>query len=112
MPRISRIFLRLGYEVFHVPGVSRAWRHDFGDRSYLLITDLGGYDLPEPGGPYAGMYFSARDELIECIPLMSSPRTLLGWIRHTERLSRAGGIGTTLRPFHKLNSAGSLRAEG
>lgn len=87
MPRISPTFLRLGYEVWSVPGISRAWRREFADRSYLLITDIGGYDLPEIGGPYAGMYLSATDELIECVPWMFSARNLFGWVRHTERLA-------------------------
>lgn len=89
MPRVSQTFLRLGYEVWSVPGVSRAWRREFADRSYLLITDIGGYDLPEVGGPYAGMYLSAHDELIECVPWIPNSRNLFGWLRHTERLALA-----------------------
>lgn len=87
MPRISLMFLQQGYELFYVPGISRAWRRELPNRSYLLITDIGGYDLPEPGGPYSGMYLSAQDELIEFIPWMPDARGLFGWVRHAERLA-------------------------
>ena len=86
MPRSSRLFPRLGFKVWQVPGVSRAWHRELADRSYLLITDLGGYDLPEPGGPYAGMYLSAQDELIEFVPWLGDTAALSDWLRHVGRL--------------------------
>ena len=95
MPRIGQIFLRLGYEVFSVPGVSRAWRREFADRSYLIVTDLGGYGLPEPGGPYSAMYFSSADRLIESIPELTDPHQLYHWVCHVERLSRSPGRPAT-----------------
>lgn len=81
------MFQRLGYDVFQVPGISRAWRYELSDRSYLLITDIGGYDLPQPGGPFSGMYLSGRDELVEIVPCLDSARDLFQWVRHIERLA-------------------------
>lgn len=87
MPRISRLFPRLGYEVWQVSGVSRAWYRELPDRSYVLITDIGGYDLPEVGGPYAGMYLSAQNELIEFAPWLRHTAALSDWLRHVTRLA-------------------------
>src|SRR5262245_30247945 len=99
--RISLMFLQLGYELFHTPGVSRAWRHEYPDRSYLLITDIGGYDLPEPGGPYSGMYLSAGGDLIEIIPFARHTRDLFRWVQHTERLASRGNPARS-NPIHRV----------
>lgn len=87
MPRISLMFLQLGYELFHVPGISRAWRREFADRSYVLITDIGGYDLPEPGGPYSAMHLSSRYELLDINPCLNTTRELFAWIQRLERIA-------------------------
>lgn len=87
MPRISLMFLQLGYELFHVPGISRAWRREFADRSYVLVTDIGGYDLPEPGGPYAAMHLSSRYDLLDINPCLFTTRELFVWIQRLERIA-------------------------
>lgn len=86
MPATSRLFVDLGFQVWHIPGVSRAWKREYSDGSFLLITDAGGYDLPEPTGPWSGMYLSRRDEFIESAPFAHRMKEIVGWIRHTERL--------------------------
>ena len=86
MPSTSRLFVELGFQVWHIPGVSRAWKREYADGSFLLITDAGGYDLPEPKGPWSGIYLSRRDEFIELAPLARRMKEIIGWIRHTERL--------------------------
>ncbi len=86
MPATSRLFLTLGFHVWHIPGVSRAWRREFADGSFLLVTDSGGYDLPEPQGPWSGMFLSGRDEFIELAPPARRMQQIVRWIRHTERL--------------------------
>ena len=86
MPATSRLFVDLGFQVWHIPGVSRSWKREYADGSFLMITDAGGYDLPEPKGPWTGMYFSRRDEFIESAPFADRMKEIVGWIRHTERL--------------------------
>jgi len=86
MPATSRLFLDLGFQVWHIPGVSRAWKREYSDGSFLLITDAGGYDLPEPTGPWSGIYLSHRDEFLELAPLARRMKEIIRWIRHTERL--------------------------
>lgn len=86
IPTIGTCFWRLGFKVWQVPGMSRAWRYEFTDGSYVLVTDLGGYDLPELGGPYAVMSLSPTDELIESREWLHSTGQLFRWLKHTERL--------------------------
>jgi len=76
---------RLGFEIWHLPGISRAWRYDFADGSYLLVTDLGGYDLPEPGGPFSAIALTLDDELIDAQPYLLSAAQLF---RRFLRMSR------------------------
>jgi hypothetical protein len=85
MPSTSRWFIDMGFSVAQTPGVSRAWQYDFVDGSYLLITDVGGYDLPEPGGPYCGMHLSRRSELLEFVALLWRTSDLFRWFRHVQR---------------------------
>lgn len=86
MPATSRWFLRLGFEVWHVPGISRAWRYDFADGSFVLVTDLGGYDLPEPGGPYSAMSLSAANELVDYQEWLRDTKDLFRWFSRMSRL--------------------------
>ncbi len=86
MPATSRWFLRLGFEVWHVPGISRAWRYDFADGSFVLVTDLGGYDLPEPGGPYSAMSLSAANELVDYQEWLRDTKDLFHWFSRMSRL--------------------------
>ncbi|HWL07828.1 MAG TPA: hypothetical protein VNQ76_05470 [Planctomicrobium sp.] len=83
--RANCTFQRLGFTVEHTPGVSRAWRYDFTDRSYLLVTDVEGYDLPEPGGPYSATWLSARNELLEFIPELLQTKDLYRILRRGQR---------------------------
>ncbi len=78
-------FGRLGFQVWHCPGVSRAWRRILPAGDSVLITDVGGFDLPERGGPYAALLLSPRDELVEFEPFFERLGDLVHWIRHTER---------------------------
>ena len=86
IPTTETWFWRLGFQVWQVPGMSRAWRYEFTDGSYVLVTDLGGYDLPDLGGPYAVMSLSPTDELIESHEWLHSTGQLFRWFKHTERL--------------------------
>jgi len=87
MPSTSNWLHRLEFEVWQVPGVSRAWRREFADGSYVLVTDPGGYDLPETGGPYSAMALTATDELRELQPLFSTTQDIYRWLRHCQRLT-------------------------
>jgi hypothetical protein len=77
---------QLGFHVWCVGGVSRAWRRFQDDGSYLLVTDVGGYDLPEPNGPYQAMLLTAQDELVEIQPPFWQASRLVRWLRRFERL--------------------------
>jgi len=87
-PAANCWFVELGFEVYHSPGVSRAWRRVLDDGSYLLVVDVGGYDLPPTGGPYSGMHLSARLELLDRAPLLPRTKDLFQWLRHLERKQR------------------------
>ena len=78
---------QLGFHVWCVPGVSRAWRRFQDDGSYLLVTDVGSYDLPEPNGPYQAMLLTAQDELVEIQPLIWQASRLVHCLRRFERLA-------------------------
>lgn len=86
MPTTSEWFLRFGFTIWHTPGVSRAWRYDFAGGSYVLVTGLDGFDLPEWGGPYSAMLFSSTDELIEYQEYLSSTKQFVYWFNHASRL--------------------------
>ena len=75
----------LGFVVFHTPGIARAWKYDFPDGSSLLATDLEGFDLPLPNGPFTVVKLSHRDELIEAAPLLLQPKDLYRYLRHMQR---------------------------
>ncbi|WP_165252622.1 hypothetical protein [Paludisphaera soli] len=77
----------LGFELVHEPGISRAWRLDLAG-GYLLITDVGGYDLPEVGAAASAYRFTRGDELEEFVEVLLDARSLHAWIRRARR--RAG----------------------
>lgn len=85
MPITSSWFSKLGFEVLNCPGVSRAWQYDLADGSFVLITDLGGYDLPEPGGPYSAMVLSSANDLGEVCANLATPRSLFQWFARVRR---------------------------
>jgi hypothetical protein len=85
MPATSRWFVEMGFAVFCVPGISRAWQYELEDGSYLLVTDIGGYDFPPPGGPYSCMHLSRRNELLEFAALLWRTGELFQWLRHVQR---------------------------
>jgi hypothetical protein len=82
---------RLGFHVWHRGGVCRAWERLLSDGSYILVTDVGGYDLPDPAGPYSGWLLSAADSLLECRTLLQTPRQLCRWLRHADRIAARRG---------------------
>ena len=67
----------LGFSVVLAPGISRAWRAELRDGRYILITDIGGFDLPDPKDPFSAACLSMQDELLEFAPLLSSTTDLL-----------------------------------
>jgi hypothetical protein len=81
---------QLGFHIWCIGGVSRAWRRFQRDGSYLLVTDVGGYDLPELHGPYQAMQLTANDELVEVRSPIRRASRLVRWLGRRERL--ANGI--------------------
>jgi hypothetical protein len=85
MPATSPVFTRLGFDVCSVAGVSRAWRYEFDDGCSLLVTDIGGFDLPEPHGPFAALCMSRGDEQVDFQPLLCDTKALYRWFRRQVR---------------------------
>jgi hypothetical protein len=77
---------QLGFHIWCVGGIARAWRCFQRDGSYLLVTDIGGFDLPELHGPYQAMQLTANDELVDVQPLIRQASRLVRWLRRRERL--------------------------
>jgi hypothetical protein len=90
MPSSSPLLPRLGFEVWQVPGVSRAWRREFEDGSFLLVTDLGGFDLPESGGPYCPMFLSRQFQLLSCTQEPVAARGLFEFFNQACRRATRG----------------------
>ena len=86
MPVKRHLFPMLGFVVSHTPGIARAWRYEFPDGSSLLVTDLEGFDLPHPDGPYAVLYLSPRDELLEVVSELQRPKDVYRFVRRKQRL--------------------------
>jgi len=86
MTPIDRWLDGCGFDVWHVPGVSRCWRLQLSAGDSVLITDPGGYDLPEPGGPYLAICLTAGDDPLEGPTLLTETRQLVVWLRHVQRL--------------------------
>jgi len=76
-----------GWEVWHVPGLSRAWRCEFSDGHAILVTSVDGFDLPEGGGPYAALYLSPHDDCLAHEDYLAGPRQLARWLRRMHRLN-------------------------
>ncbi len=77
----------IGFERMHTPGISRAWRLEIED-GYILITDIGGYDLPEIGEPASAYIFSKYDELLEFEGFLKDSQAVLDWVHSAMRRSR------------------------
>jgi hypothetical protein len=82
----------LGFECMHTPGISRAWQLHIDD-GYILITDIGGYDLPEIGAPAAAYVFSDADEVLEFEEFLKDSHALFNWVRSARRRSRRRSQG-------------------
>lgn len=91
-PSTSPEFVRLGFHVWSVPGVSRAWRYEFDDGRFVLVTDTGGYDLPEPTGPYVAICLSGRNEQLDFQPLLRDMKAVYRWFRRQSRGSTAAAL--------------------
>ncbi|HEY1602280.1 MAG TPA: hypothetical protein VGG64_21940 [Pirellulales bacterium] len=77
---------RLGFYVWYVPGISRAWRLDFASRDHLLVTDVGGYDLPGTGGPYASILVLSTGAATELHSCLNGTIELVDWVERTIQL--------------------------
>jgi hypothetical protein len=82
----------LGFECMHTPGISRAWQL-YIDDGYILITDVGGYDLPEIGAPATAYVFSNADEVLEFEEFLNDSQALFNWVRSARRRSRRRSQG-------------------
>jgi hypothetical protein len=60
---------------------------------YILVTDIGGYDLPELGAPAMTYVFSKDDEVLEFEGFLKDSRTLFDWVCDARRRSRRRMMG-------------------
>jgi hypothetical protein len=74
-------FVSQGFVVWHVPGMSRAWRREMPDGSYLLVTDLSGFDLPAAGETCIACHFTALDEILRHSTDLNDEDSLSAWIQ-------------------------------
>lgn len=77
-------FAAQGFTIWHVPGMSRTWRRELPDGSYLLVTDPSGFDLPAAGEACAAMHLGGHDEALNYTADIVDEIALLAWI-HTRQ---------------------------
>ncbi|QDT56902.1 hypothetical protein Pan44_49640 [Caulifigura coniformis] len=77
-----------GWKQDHIPGISRGWRREFPDGSWLLVTNVDGFDLPDPGGPYVATYLTRQDEPLHHADYLADPRELIRWVHRMNRLNQ------------------------
>jgi hypothetical protein len=86
MSKAGSVFAE-GWDVWHVPGFSRAWRREFPDGHSVLVTGIDGFDLPDDGGPYAALYLSPHDDCVEHDDYLAEPRHLVRWLGRMDRIN-------------------------
>lgn len=74
-------WIERGFRVDHKPGVSRAWVRVEKDGRQLILTDLGGFDLPSRGGPFQVCVISRDDEMLDGPVQHSNRLALARWLR-------------------------------
>ena len=79
---LDRRLMRLGFRLWHIGGVSKAWRKFDRDGGYVLVTDVGGCDLPEENGPFLVWAFTTADDLQDDVLFAGSRAELLAILTH------------------------------
>ncbi len=74
--------LAWGFQLCHHGGISRAWQRILEDGRVLLVTDEGGFDLPEPDGPFHLIELSPDQEMIGEVVRLGNPLALRHYLGH------------------------------
>ncbi|SMP45888.1 hypothetical protein SAMN06265222_10218 [Neorhodopirellula lusitana] len=74
-------WIERGFQVHHKPGVSRAWVRAESDGRQLILTDLGGFDLPSRDGPFQACVLSADNVLLDGPVQIPTRLALARWLR-------------------------------
>lgn len=72
------------FVVYHTPGIARALMHCGSSGNYILLTDIGGFDLPDPGGPFVAQQLSVDDRLISGPETLADRQQLVDWLRQRD----------------------------
>lgn len=74
-------WIERGFQVVHTPGVARAWIRTEADGIQLILTDLGGFDLPSTDGPFQICVINRDAQLIDGPAQLSNRLALARWLR-------------------------------
>lgn len=74
-------WIERGFQIVHKPGVSRALVRVESDGRQLVLTDTGGFDLPDRNGPFQICIINSGDELLEGPVELPSRLALARWLR-------------------------------
>ncbi|MEM6365691.1 MAG: hypothetical protein AAF745_14780 [Planctomycetota bacterium] len=73
-------WIERGFRLLHKPGVSRAWVRVESDGRQLILTDIGGFDLPNRDGPFLICIINRDDELIDGPVELPNRLALARWL--------------------------------
>ncbi|MFG0288433.1 MAG: hypothetical protein ACF8CQ_09665 [Rhodopirellula sp. JB044] len=76
-----------GFEVQHTPGVSRSLIRIETNGDYFLLTDSGGYDIPNDDGPFRIMQLSRTGMLIDGPTNFGNRLALAAWLRRRSSIA-------------------------
>lgn len=74
-------WIERGFKVHHKPGVSRAFIRTEADGRQLILTDLGGFDLPNRNGPFLICVIDRNDQLVDGPVELPTRLALARWLR-------------------------------
>jgi len=74
-------WIERGFQMVHKPGVSRAWVRLESDGRQLILTDVGGFDLPHRNGPFLICIVNRDDELSDGPVELPNRLALARWLR-------------------------------
>ena len=74
-------WIERGFQMVHKPGVSRALVRVESDGRQLILTDVGGFDLPHRNGPFVICIVNRDDELLDGPVELPNRLALARWLR-------------------------------
>lgn len=74
-------WIERGFQMVHRPGISRAWVRVEADGRQLILTDTGGFDLPDREGPFQICIVNRNDEMTDGPIELVDRLALARWLR-------------------------------